>query len=964
MAKIAARKAGIQVVVEGEKEFRASLSAMKTEFKGIEGELAKVQSDFATQRNTLQAVEAETEKYNKMQKSLQDRIQAIQQRTEVYNTRLKSLGGELQTAQERLDKANEALQHQKETMPDNTASWKQYEDEVAKAQKEVDRIEAEINDVTKAINKNNKEEGDAYKELGKVNTILDKYKKYQQEAKNSTDGTTKSLDKYGKEVNKTEEEIGSLKDLLKGTVLESFLDIGEKGVEAFKKIWEAIAECVQEAADFETAIVKVSKTVDGLTREDISETIYGLMETIPLSYEELAEIAEGAGRYGISAENLASYIETIAALQSSTNITDTDTFARIVNLLGTEVDEYENLASALVKLGNNVATDENSILELADTIASTGHLIGLTDAEVLALSATLAANGGVARGAGTAMQRIMQDMHEAIIEGDEDLENFASVAGMSSEAFKELFNDSAMDAIVAVIDGLASMSEEGENYYEAMENIGITTTQEKNAVTKLISTWGSLETNIEMANTAFEENVALTEEFSEAVNTANSNTELLKNSWDKFKIAVGEQFSVDGVKKALTNVLNYVSEHMIDLKTLLFNTFSGGFLAQYEPVISAMKSIVEFMSKGEWSYGSLFGGNDSETDTSGTGGHKVHATVTKSDVATTYENATEAVKEYTDAVEDSAETESTTSDALQDTMDLLDAVKEAYAEYKESVIESLDSSFDALDNFDEKAGISLKDFRKNLEENTKSMETYAENFQKVMDSDLVSEEMKEYIQGLGYEEAYNIVKELANANEDTINKINEDYANYQSALDSTATLVANESKELENTVAQLVEESNQETEMFASGYHTVQGLINGLESREKVLKSTASRISNIVVETYNRINQIASPSKKMKQLGVYTVEGLIEGYESMEGKLEKSAQTMAVKAQRSYDNMLVGFGGDINVALNGSKDYTDVLNSIDRKVGKYAGASVGITRKVSRSQKNDLESELIRAMLY
>src|SRR5699024_7628868 len=110
--------------------------------------------------------------------------------------------------------------------------------------------------------------------------------------------------------------------------------------------------------DFEKGMIAVQKTT-GVSGEKMAEFTEGIREAareMPIAHGELAELASIAGQLGVAHDDLLDFTKTMAMVGTATSLSASEAseaFARFTNITGTGVSTIDNLASALVHLGND-----------------------------------------------------------------------------------------------------------------------------------------------------------------------------------------------------------------------------------------------------------------------------------------------------------------------------------------------------------------------------------------------------------------------------------------------------------------------------------------------------------------------------------------------------------------------------------------------------------------------------------
>ena len=317
---------------------------------------------------------------------------------------------------------------------------------------------------------------------------------------------------------------------------------------ALKEIYEYFASCAQASMDFESAITGVAKTTD-LTDEELaamSDSIKALSTEIPATTEEIAAVTEAAGQLGIQKDALLDFTEVMTMLGTATNMTADEAataLARFANITGMATDNYGRLGSVIVDLGNNFATTESEIVAMGTRLASAGKLAGLTEPEIMALAAAMSSVGIEAEAGGTAMTQTLNAIEKAVAKGGDDLAEFARIAGMSSEEFSSAWKNDAMSALTSFIGGLGKLDEQGESTVLVLEDLGLTGIRQSNMLKALGLAADQMTGAVNTANTAWQQNTALTNEANKRYTTAQSRLTMMQNAYNNLKVAIGDAYT-------------------------------------------------------------------------------------------------------------------------------------------------------------------------------------------------------------------------------------------------------------------------------------------------------------------------------------------------------------------------------------------------------------------------------------
>lgn len=352
----------------------------------------------------------------------------------------------------------------------------------------------------------------------------------------------KGADQFKRGMKTVNAELGSTKnwlDVTKGLLASTIIR------EGFRFIVNQMKNAADASIEFESALAGVAKTTDfsevGL--QDFGNQLMDLSERIPATAVELAGLAEIAGQLGIAKEDIIEFTEVVAAMGVSTNVSAEEAataFARIANIFGTSSKDYSKLGSVVVDLGNNFATTEAEIIEMQKNMSGMAALVGMTEADVLAFSTALSSIGIEAAAGGSAMQRLFQNIEMMAAEGGGSLNQLAATAGMTTEAFEELWQSDPAQAVNKFVVGLNNINNSGGNTLQILEELDIKEIRLIRAVLGLANANDLLGNALEMSRAAWESNTALTEEAGKRYETTASRIQIAQNKVTNAQAIAGE----------------------------------------------------------------------------------------------------------------------------------------------------------------------------------------------------------------------------------------------------------------------------------------------------------------------------------------------------------------------------------------------------------------------------------------
>lgn len=323
----------------------------------------------------------------------------------------------------------------------------------------------------------------------------------------------------------------------------TYLQVALAAVLAF---WKALSQAGKNAQEFEDTFAGVRKTVND-SEENLRKIEWGLIDMskkIPMSVKELWSIAEMWGQLGVATSDLLWFTDVIAKLSVSTNLTAekaaTD-FARIANITQEPLQNVDRMGASVVALGNNFATTETEIVNFATNIAGAWEISGLTTDQIFAISAAFSSVGIEAEAGGTATQKVLLAINNAVNKWGKELQAYARISGQSAEEFKKTWKDNAGEGFLAFVQGLQNA---GQDANLVLEEMGLKDVRLQKAFLSLANAGDLLNNTLETANQAREENNALQEEADKRFQTTTSQIQIQNNKWQAFSAALGKYWNM------------------------------------------------------------------------------------------------------------------------------------------------------------------------------------------------------------------------------------------------------------------------------------------------------------------------------------------------------------------------------------------------------------------------------------
>ena len=176
------------------------------------------------------------------------------------------------------------------------------------------------------------------------------------------------------------------------------------------------------------------------------------------------------------------------------------------------------------------------LLPLVCVYASAGKVAGFTQEDILAIGAAMSSVGVEADRGGTAVQKVILQMSEAVALGGDDLQLFAKTAGMSADQFTAAWNSDPASVFADFVTGLG---DSGENAFGILDSLGLKDQRLIQAFLALGNAGDLLNETLDASSTAWDENTALVDEADKRYATTQATWDIIKNQFRDIGLSVG-----------------------------------------------------------------------------------------------------------------------------------------------------------------------------------------------------------------------------------------------------------------------------------------------------------------------------------------------------------------------------------------------------------------------------------------
>lgn len=346
-------------------------------------------------------------------------------------------------------------------------------------------------------------------------------------------------------------------------------DIGQRFLAFGVGVTAALAQTVVASAKFESAFTSVERTtgLTGAPLEKLRQSLVDLSTTMPVSFEQITQIATLGAQMGIAGDQVDQFAQTVARFANITGIGVEEvaqSFGRLGVMMDVPTSKFENLASAIAFSGVSAVATDKEILAMSESIATTATQAGFSADEVIGLSTALASLKVRPEEARGVLTRLFRTIDLGVSQSGTQLDDFAKVVGKSSVDTAALWKQDPSAFFNSFLAGAAAAG----TLNETISALGITNTRELNVIQRLAGNIDLLKEAQKDANEEFLLGSYATEAYGKVADDLQSKFIMLQSTFTEFQASVGDTMApaVGAIIDGLSGLLKMLADAPVALK--------------------------------------------------------------------------------------------------------------------------------------------------------------------------------------------------------------------------------------------------------------------------------------------------------------------------------------------------------------------------------------------------------------
>lgn len=388
----------------------------------------------------------------------------------------------------------------------------------------------------------------------------------------------------------------------------------------------ALAKCTDAAKEFESQMGDVVKYVDGLADANgkisdqiadngktyaqnyaaMSDAILDLSTQIPMTAEELTQLAAAAGQSGKgisdliqidSAGNIGGFLKDVAMMGTAMDISAEqagDWAAKWEQAFKMDHSEIMVLADQINYLGANSATTAAEIAAAVNSAASLGQIGGISVSTTAALADAMLATGVSSDRVGTSIKRMVTNFSKGSAATKQQKELWKEL-GLTAEGVAKSMQEDSVGTLNSIFSAIKNLP--AERQVSALSTLFGQWAIEGGA--KIVNNLDVYQKALDMVNDPSQYTGSMEREFIIKASTSGAIDSMMANAFQAMKIDVGTAFlpAKKEISVALIDFMNQLRgmPELGEIAQQLATLFSQGVSGAAEALENAMPAIQKFL---------------------------------------------------------------------------------------------------------------------------------------------------------------------------------------------------------------------------------------------------------------------------------------------------------------------------------------------------------------------------------
>lgn len=338
-----------------------------------------------------------------------------------------------------------------------------------------------------------------------------------------------------------------------------------------------LTSAAKEAIQFESDMAGVVKVTEGLRDEngkltqqyyDLADQIQMLSTRIPVTTEQLTDMAAIGAQSGVPLKELIDYAESASKMAIAFEIDPTDAgtmMAKWRTAFKIDQDEVVLMADEINYLANRTASSEAQISDVITRIGNLGEIGGVARETLAVLAAVLTSNGMESENAATAIKRMILELTSGASVTDRQAAVLDKL-GLSATGLAQAMQD---DSVTAMQDFLTAINQlpDAERLSALNDFFGGWAVQ---GVSSLANNLDDLQYWLGQVSDSEEYAGSMEQEYAGYAATTANQIQLLADTWQVLLQKIGS-YELDGVNRAVSMMHDGLLTVIDDLPQIMDN---------------------------------------------------------------------------------------------------------------------------------------------------------------------------------------------------------------------------------------------------------------------------------------------------------------------------------------------------------------------------------------------------------